>query len=234
MNTAQINTLPVVMHRSSTHRAFAPRIFARAAAILLMLCMASCGILPKKENIQVFAPQVKVAPDPSWPGVSWQLAVARPSTSKLLDSSHIVVSPTPETLQVYRAASWTDSVPELLQSIVAQAFEDSGKITAVARQATAVRADFLLLLDIRHFEAVYANPKSPPNTLIEVSAKLVDSNGHVVAARTFSQTTAASGIAVPAVTEAFNSGLIGLTRELVGWTLNAGQQAQAATKTPKK
>ena len=241
MNNAQINALPVVMHRSSTHRAFAPRIFARSAAILLMLCMTGCGILPKKENIQVIAPHVKVAPDASWPGVSWQLAVARPTTSKLLDSSHIVVSPTPETLQVYHAASWTDSVPELLQSIVAEAFEDSGKITAVARQATAVRADFLLLLDIRHFEAVYANPalnsragQSPPNTLIEVSAKLVDSNGHVIAARTFSQTTAASGIAVPAVTEAFNIGLSGLTRELVGWTLNAGQQAQAATKTPKK
>ena len=229
-----MNTIPVFMHRSSTHRVIAPRIFARCAALLLMLCMAGCGVLPKKENIQVIAPHVKVAPDASWPGVGWQLAVARPTTSKLLDSSHIVVSPTPETLQVYHAASWTDSVPELLQSIVAEAFEDSGKITAVARQATAVRADFLLLLDIRHFEAVYANPKSPPNTLIEVSAKLVDSNGHVIAARTFSQTTAASGIAVPAVTEAFNIGLIGLTRELVGWTLNAGQHAQAATNMPKK
>ena len=229
-----MNTTPILMHRFSPRLAFAPRIFTRSAALLLMLCMAGCGVLPKKENIQVFAPQVKVAPDASWPGVSWQLAVARPSTSKLLDSSHIVVSPTPETLQVYHAASWTDSVPELLQSIVAEAFEDSGKITAVARQATAVRADFLLLLDIRHFEAVYANPKSPPNVLIEIGAKLVDSNGHVAAARTFSQSTAASGIAVPAVTAAFNAGLVGLTHELVGWALNAGQHAQAVIKAAKK
>lgn len=229
-----MNTTPIFMHRFSTRLAFAPRIFARSATLLLLLCVTSCGILPKKENIQVYAPQAKVTPDASWPTVSWQLSLARPTASRLLDSSRLVVSPTPDTMQVYQAASWTDSAPDLLQTVVAEAFEDSGKITAVARQATAVHADFLLLLDIRHFEAVYANPKSPPNALIEVGAKLVDTNGHVVAARTFSQTTAASGIAVPVVTEAFNAGLVGLTRELVGWTLNSGQQAQAVTKMPKK
>lgn len=217
------------------------RVFVRGAALLLMLCMAGCGILPKKENIQVFAPQIKVAPDAAWPVVSWQLTIARPSTSKLLDSSRMVVSPSPDTLQVYQAASWTDSVPDLVQTIVANAFEDSGKITAVGRQATAVRADILLLLDIRHFEAVYADPalnsragQSPPNAMIEINAKLLDSNGRVIATRTFSRSAPASATAVPAVAHAFDDALTGLTSELVGWTLNSGQQARAALNAAKR
>ena len=229
-----MNTIPVFMHRSSTHRAFAPRIFARAAAILLMLCMASCGILPKKENIRVVAPQVKVAPDAAWPTAHWQLSVARPTANMLLDSNRIVVSPAPGALQVYKAAAWTDAAPDVLERTVVEAFEDSGKIAAVGRQATAVRADFLLLLDMRHFEAVYADPKSSPSVLIEINAKLIDTTGHVAAARTFRTATTASGTAVPNIAEAFDAGLIGVTRELVGWTLNAGQQAQAEAKAPKK
>jgi cholesterol transport system auxiliary component len=210
------------------------RVFARGIALLLVLCMAACGLLPKKENIQVFAPQVKVAPDASWPTVSWQLSVARPSTSKLLDTSRMVVSPMPDTLQVYQAASWTDSVPDLLETVVADAFEDSGKVNAATRQATAVRADFLLLLDIRHFEAVYADPKSPPNAVVEINAKLLDTNGHVVAAHTFSQSAPASSTAIPAVAHAFDSALTAFTSELVGWTLNAGQHWRATTKSSMK
>lgn len=210
------------------------RIFVRAATLLLMACTTACGVLPKQENIQVFAPQAKVTPDPAWPKVSWQLAVARPSANKMLDSSHIIVSPTPDMLQVYHAASWTDVVPDLLQTTIAEAFEDSGKIGAIARQATSVRADFVLLLDIRHFEAVYADPKSPPNALIEVGAKLLDTNGHVVDARTFRQSAPATGIAVASVTHAFDTALAALTSELVGWTLNTGQQAKAAARSSTK
>ena len=217
------------------------RVFIRGTAVLLVLCMAGCGLLPKKENIQVFAPEVKVAPDASWPTVNWQLSVGRPSASKLLDTNRMVVSPTPDTLQVYRAVSWTDSAPELLQTVVAEAFEDSGKIAAVARQATAMHADFLLQLDIRHFEAVYADPalnsragQAPPNAVIEIGAKLLDPNGHVVSARVFNQSTPATDTAVPAVAHAFDSALTALTRELVGWTLHAGQQWHAAMKSQKK
>jgi cholesterol transport system auxiliary component len=209
------------------------RVITHGIALLLVLCMAACGLLPKKENIQVFAPQVKVAPDASWPAVSWQLSIARPSASKLLDSSRMVVSPSPDTLEVYQAVSWTDSAPDLLQTVVANAFEDSGKITAVGRQATAVRADFLLLLDIRHFEAVYSDPKSPPNAVIEVGAKLLDTNGHVVSAHVFSQSTPAADTAVPAVAHAFDNALTAFTHDLVGWTLQAGQQSQAMRASRK-
>lgn len=210
------------------------RVFAHGSVLLLVLCMAACGVLPKKENIQVFAPQIKIVTNANWPAVSWQLSVARPSASKLLDTSRMVVSPAPDTLQVYHAAAWTDAAPDLLQTIVAQAFEDSGKITAVGRQATAVRADFLLLLDIRHFEAVYSDPKSPPNAVVEVAAKLLDTNGHVVAAHTFSQSAPALGTAMPAVAHAYDNALTAFSTELIGWALNAGQHAQAMAKVPKK
>ena len=209
-------------------------VYCRQAILLLALSLAACGILPKKENIQVVMPQVKVAPDAAWPAVKWQLSVARPSTSTMLDSTRIVVSPRPGALQVYKGAAWTDAAPDVVEAAVVQAFEDSGKINAVGRQATAVRADFLLLLDMRHYEAVYAEPAAPPKALIEINAKLIDATGHVAATRTFTQSAPASATAVPAVAQAFDTGLTALAGELVGWTLNAGQQAQAVAKMPKK
>ncbi len=210
------------------------RMLTHAVAALLLCCMSGCGVLPTRENIQLIEPQVKVAPDAAWPNVTWQLSIARPSADRMLDSNRIAVSPTTGDLQVYKGAAWSDPVPDVLQTAVVEAFEDSGKIPAVARQATAMRADYLLLLDIRDFEAVYADPKSPPNALIEVAAKLIDANGHVVAARTFRQSAAATATAVPAVAGAFDNALSALTRELVGWSLNAGQQAQATSAKPVK
>lgn len=196
--------------------------------LLLAVCLVGCGVLPKKENIQVIALQAKVAPDAAWPSVNWQLSVSRPTANRMLDTNRIAVSPTPGLLQVYKGAAWTDAAPDLLQRAVVEGFEDSGKITAVGRQATAVRADYLLLLDMRHDEAVYADPAAPPRATLEINAKLIDASGHVVATHTFSQSTPASSTAVPAVVQAFDTALTALTRELVGWTLNAGQQAQMA------
>jgi cholesterol transport system auxiliary component len=210
------------------------RFFSGGTVLLLMACMTGCGVLPKKENIQVIVPQVKVAPDAAWPTVSWQLAVARPVASKLLDSNRIAVSPTPGTMQIYHGASWNDAAPDVFEDVVVAAFEDSGRILAVGRQATAVRADYMLAMDMRHFEAVYADPKTPPDALIAINAKLIDSNGHVVAMHTFRQSVAASGTAVPEVAHAFDTGLGAIAAELVGWTLDAGQRAHAAAKAPRK
>ena len=54
-------------------------------------------------------------------------------------------------MQVFEAARWSDSVPDLLQSHLSQTFNDSGKITATTGLDTNTASDALLLLDIRQF-----------------------------------------------------------------------------------
>ena len=191
------------------------------AALLVVLsgCLSSGG-----GKIVVYSPQVKLEPKPEWPAVSWQLVVAKPLAGETLDSSDIAVRPAPGTLQVYAESQWSDSAPNLLQSALVQAFEDSGKIASVGRQSTGLHGDFTLLLDMRQFESVYGDPSRPPSAVIEVQAKLLASaNNRVLAAKTFRVGVPARDKEVPEVVDAFQNAMTDLVGQMVDWTLVTGQ-----------
>jgi cholesterol transport system auxiliary component len=206
------------------------------AAIVLIVSLVGCGdILPEKETPQVLTPQVHVDPDPAWPHVDWELSVARPTSNGMLDSRRMVVIPVPGEIQVYKGVLWDDSVPDIVQDAIIHAFEDSGKILAVGHQTAGMRTDFMLLLELRDDQAVYTTPSTPPEVNLVVNAKLIDyATSHAVASRTFREVVPASGTAVPAVAQAFDSALSAFVRDLVGWVLTSGQQAKAAEGAASK
>ena len=216
----------------SAHR---HRIRNTIALIALTLSLAGCGgILPKKEPLQIIAPQVHVDPDPAWPQVAWELTVARPSTNEMLDSRRLVVVPAPGQIEVYKGVSWDETMPDIVQDAVVHAFEDSGKILSVGHQTAGLRTDFMLLIEIRDNQAVYRTPAAPPEVTLVVNAKLVDyANSRAVASRTFREVVPATATAVPAVAQAFDAALGALVHDLVGWTLASGQLARNAQGTSK-
>jgi cholesterol transport system auxiliary component len=131
--------------------------------------------------------------------------------------------------------SWDDTVPDIVQAAAVEAFEDSGKIVAVGRQANGLRTDFELQLDLRDYEAVYHDANSPPVITMVLTAKLVDfTESRAVASHTFTENVTASSTAVPAVAQAFDSGLAALVHDVVGWTLETGQQARANDSAGQK
>jgi cholesterol transport system auxiliary component len=211
----------------------APRHLVRnaMASIVLLLPLVGCGsLLPKSEPQEIITSQVHVDPDPAWPRVGWQLTVVRPTTSDILDSRRMAVIPSPGRIEVYKGVAWDDTVPDIMQDTVVQAFEDSGKIPAVGHQSAGLHTDYLLLLEIRDDQAVYRTPSAPPEVTLVVNAKVVDyATSRAVASHTFRETVPASGTAVPAVAQAFDTALGAFVHELVGWTLVSGQQARTAT-----
>ncbi len=205
-------------------------VFAAIATVLL----AACRILPQRATISLYAPDTPIATDPAWPDVDWQLLVARPYASELLDSARIVVRPVPGEVQVYQGARWAQPAPELLQGTLLRGFEDSGRIPGVARQGGGLSGDYRLLLDLRRFEADYAGA-AVPSAVIEISARLVAaSDGSVVASRTFRQATPATTAALPAVVQAFDQGLAAVGHDIVGWTLAEGGRRAPAPPRPAK
>lgn len=199
----------------------------------LSLCaLAGCSIFSgtSKEPVTLFAPVARVAPDPAWPRVAWQLEIAKPSAARLIDSSRINVRPTPDELEVYRGASWAQPSTDLLEDTLVRAFEDSGRIVGVARAGDGIRADYRLMIDVRRFESDYAGRDLPAAT-IELSAKLLHARDQrIVASRTLRVAEPASSTATAAVAQAFETALGTIGHELVGWTLQSGQQD--AAKTP--
>lgn len=202
-----------------------PRPFRIAVPATLALALAGCLSVGDSPNITVYSPQVRPLVAADAPNVPWSLVVMAPQSSDALDSVRIAVRPQPGTLQVYRGAAFSDPVPDMLQRLLVEGFEDSGRIGAVGRQASGVRGDFALYLDIRHFEAVYADRSQPPAVVLEVHAKLMGNpSSRVLASRTFRIERAAAGEEVPELMPAFESALGEMVGEVVGWTLASGQQ----------
>ena len=200
----------------------------RWLAPFCMLALAGCSVLAGNERhpVTLYAPQARIATNPAWPQASWQLAIAKPTAPSMVDSPRINVRPTPGELEVYRGANWSQAATDLLEDTLLRGFEDSGRIDAVARITTGIRADYKLAIDLRRFEADYAGNARPAAT-IELNAKLVHSNGQrVVASHTVLIAEPADGTDVASVAAAFETALSKASTELVGWTLQAGHADQ--------
>lgn len=210
---------------AQSHQAISARSLFRALiASVLLLALTGCLSLGGDSKVVVYSPQVKIEAKPEWPSVAWQLVINKPLASEALDSSGIAVRPAPGELQVYADAQWADTAPDMLQTVLVQGFEDSGKIASVGRQGAGLHGDFLLLLDMRQFESVYADPSRPPSAVIEMQAKLLAiPSSRVLAARTFRVSVPARDKEVPQVVDAFQGAMTDLVGQVVGWTLANGQ-----------
>ena len=191
--------------------------------LLLACVLAGCSILGgSKTPSTIYAPDPRVQADPSWPSVGWQLSLAPPTSSRMVDSQRIAVRPTPGEIQVYKGAVWAKTPSEQITDTVLRALEDSGKIPAVARQGSGVAADYKLVMDMRRYEADYAGAAVPSAT-IEVNAKLLHApDQDIVASRTFLQAVPAAGTDVASVAQAFDQALGTIGHDMAGWILASG------------
>ena len=195
-------------------------------APLCLLVLSGCSVLAggDRQSTTIYAPQVRVTADPAWPQVNWQLSIAKPSAARLVDSPRINVRPSPGELEVYRGATWSQPATDMLEDTLLRGFEDSGRISAVARIATGIRSDYKLTTDLRRFEADYRGGDMPAAT-IELNAKLIHSiDQRVVASRTFLVAEPATSTELPNVAHACEGALDKVASELIGWTLVSGQQ----------
>lgn len=190
------------------------------------MLLTGCSVLgngKQRDPVTIYAPQVKVTPDPSWPSVTWQLAVAKPTAARVVDSPRIAVRPVPGELQVYKSVTWSQPSTDLIEATVLRALEDSGKIPAVARAGSGIRADYRLVMDLRRYESDYAG-NAVPSATIELTAKLLHtSEQRIVASRTFLQAEPSAGVEVAQVATAFDTALEKLGGEVVGWVLTTGE-----------
>jgi len=201
------------------------------AAPLALVALTSCSILPKREPTAIYEPaRVTQTAQADWPSANWSLLVARPTASQLYETDRITVRPAPGALQVYKGASWSDLVPNLLQTALVRSFEDSQKIMTVARPGGAVRGEYQLMTEVRSFDSVYVQA-GQPQAVVEVHVKLIHSmDGEVVAARTFKEAEPSRGEELGAVVDAFSRSLDRISIQVVGWTLSNGSRHAAASK----
>jgi phospholipid/cholesterol/gamma-HCH transport system substrate-binding protein len=141
-----------------------------------------------------------------------QLVVADPVVSAALDTQRIL-PPSEEGANAADEGQWSDSVPKLVQSKIAQTFENANYLR-VGRPNDNLTADYQLLLEIRSFKVTTTGE---PTATIAFSAKLVGNGGAITDARIFEATAAVrepgSAGAAAAIDQAFGK----VASDLVTW-----------------
>lgn len=185
------------------------------------LTLGGCGsLIGPPAAPQIYRLEPAFLPVSPGPGVKSQLAVARPETLHSLDSQRIALS-RGAAMDYYADAEWNDTVPRLLQSLLVEAFEKSGRVAAVSPDTSGLRTDYLLLADIRDFEAQYNDPNGVPVATIDIETKILDARGNVLASSNARREVRAAANSVPAVVAAFDEALGAALGQIVAWTITS-------------
>ena len=192
-------------------------------ALLCALLLAGCanvipgrGVPPK-----LFSLSPKSTYSAGLPTVSWQLVVEVPITAETLDTARIALSRDRYTLDFYGNARWAERAPVMIQTLLVESFENTEKIVAVARQATDLRADYVLKTDLREFQAELSGD-GRPTVRVRINAKLVKMPERIIIASFKSERAveAESGDLI-AVVRAFDTALGKVLKQVVEWALKA-------------
>ncbi len=197
-----------------------------AAALL-----AGCDVLPKgvQEPTTLYTLTPKTTYPPGLPEVKWQLVVELPTASAGIDSARIALSHNAFTLEYYAKAAWTDNAPGMIQTLLIESFERTGKIVAVGPESAGLRPDYILKTDLREFQADYRDGDPIPTVVVRMSAKLVAMpQRRIVRAINTEKKAKAAGSKFEDVLNGFDDAVGHCFRDIVVGTLTVGKEPSSS------
>lgn len=175
--------------------------------------------------------------DGGLPRLSHQIVIEEPTASSAVDTDQIAVQPTPHQFQYLPTARWVDRAPVIVQNLLIESFENSGKVAAVGRSSVGLRPDYMIITDLREFQARI--PKVEPVPLVEGQAvqarlpetdaleihvrlnlKLVDAfDDHIIGSKSFERVIISPTDDIEDVVSAFDDALGKTMRRAVEWSV---------------
>jgi cholesterol transport system auxiliary component len=216
------------------------RSLGRLAALVPMTALLACtSLLPgtgQAPQLYVLARKSTFPPD--LPMVAQQLLVDVPWAPAQIDTTRIVLSRSPTTMDYFANAAWGDRAPVMVQALFIESFEATRKIVGVSRDEAGLRADYVLMPELRHFEAVYpasSGPADPaPSVFVQVLVRLVRMPDRVIIGETIAERREpASRNGMDVIVEAYNDALGGVMKDIVTWTLQQVGRDAAAPGRPR-
>ncbi len=206
--------------------------FGAGAALALSGC-ADLNILPgQRQDPNYYRLTPKSTFDPGLPTVTWQLVVETPVANAGLSQLRIALMRNPVQIEYYARANWTDRVPQMLQTLMLESFDNSGHIISVGRELIGLRADFLLKTEVREFQAEYFHQNPLPHAHVAFASRLVAMpRREIVGNKSFSALIPAKADRMDEIINAFDVALGQVLKELVGWTLTTGQSVYTQRRT---
>ena len=146
-----------------------------------------------------------------------KLVILEPTAVIKLDTQRFLFSPAKE-YPDFTEAMWADNIPKLMQAKLLESFENYDIAHAPLRSMDGLQGDYQLLIDIRRFQ-IATDPE--PAADIGLSARILNKDGKVVAARLFQDTQKLDKIEPAAASAAFNDAFGRIAKDMIAWTVKA-------------
>jgi len=192
---------------------------ARALLAILLFACVSCGsILPRPAPPPALYRLTPLAgPANAGPVLPIQLVASTPVAPAALDTERIALTNSPYRFDYFADAAWTDRAPAMLQGLIIESLENYGRFRVVTQPTSELRADAVLLAELRDFEAEYRGA-GPPEIHVQLDcrlARLPQRSG--LAVRRFEGRARAGANDMPAIVAAFDEAVHGALAGLPEW-----------------
>ena len=145
--------------------------------------------------------------------IKGQWAIPEPTAVAMLETQRFLFS-SPADHPEFAEALWADELPKLLRDKLIESFENHDIAHAPFRAADVGQVDFQLLIDLRRFQI---NTDSEPRTEIELSARLIDKDGKVIASRLFEEHERLDKVEPAAAVTSFDKAFGRIALNLIVW-----------------
>jgi cholesterol transport system auxiliary component len=163
------------------------------------------------------------------PPVKWSLVVDEPTAARQIDTSRIALMNGPFRVEYYAEVEWTDNAPAMVQLLLMQSFQNTGRLPVVAPTRQTLATDFLLLSNLRKFQVEEDASGNPEATVVIEATLLRMPRRTPVATRRFEKATPIGAKSTESITAAFDASLGDTMRRLVDWTIEQGSAAAATS-----
>jgi cholesterol transport system auxiliary component len=209
---------------ASSRRASRRRNLAKLIVGSLALVVSACGLGSGPPPRQFTLTPVTNFP-PGLPPVKWSLVVDEPTAARQIDTSRIALMNGPFRVEYYADVEWTDTAPAMVQLLLLQSFQNTGRLPVVAPTRQTLATDFLLLSNLRKFQ-VENDASGTPQAIVVLEATLLKMPRRMpVATARFEKATPVASKSTEAVTAAFDASLGDVMLGVVDWTLQQGSAA---------
>jgi cholesterol transport system auxiliary component len=201
-----------------------PRALAVCGCVLLGGCAALELATAEPPRLYELTPKSTFDDLPTVPA---RLSVEVTTATAGLNSARIALRQTPTTLDYYAGANWVDVVPVMVQNLLLESLDNTGKIDVLGREVVGVRADLALLTHVREFQAEY-DTAGAPQVRVRLQARLIRLPRRTsIAAVSEESVVRASNTSLPAIVDAFDEAFGKVLKRIVEWTVTEAAMAES-------
>ncbi|MDA7964008.1 ABC-type transport auxiliary lipoprotein family protein [Ruegeria sp.] len=196
-------------------------------ATLVLAALAGCtglGTLrqaSKPNDLYLLTPKSTFSS--SLPRVQKQIVVEEPTATAAVNTDQIAIQPTLLQVQYLPRARWVDRAPLIVQALMVESFENSGKVAAVGRSTVGLRADYVIAPDLREFQGIVVGETEDTKTIrveVRMNIKIIDEyDDKIIASSSFQEFVVAASDDTADLVEAFDVALGKAMRDAVEWSV---------------